>query len=170
MIRLLRFPFRLAQVGFPPVARLGDVVVHAGVAGWSWDGPPPDLPIPEVGAADEAADVESWSVDHVVVVTPELEDTVRALAKAGADERRRATVRGRPAAFLLAGVLLEVVESNVRRPMLWGLALETTEDLDAVVERWRDAGWDVTDPHDAIQPGRAIFSVRGTGLAVMTAR
>jgi hypothetical protein len=53
---------------------------------------------------------------------------------------------------------------------LYGVALVTTEPLETVILNWRSRGLDVTDPTPAIQPGRRIFTVRGTaaGLAVMS--
>jgi hypothetical protein len=79
-------------------------------------------------------------------------------------------VKGRPRAFYRVGTILEVVESPVRAPALYGVALVTEESLQAVALRWRALGIEVGDIHAAIQPGRRIFSVGAVeaGLAVMS--
>jgi hypothetical protein len=172
MLTGIRFPLDLAAVGFPPVAGFDGLVVWHGPAAWVWEGDAPSLPIEAVAAppADRVEAVDGWGVDHIVVTTPELDTTVTALGLAGADLRRFGEARGRRAAFLLAGVLIEVVEVDTGRPFLWGLALETDEPLSEVADRWRIRGWDVSDPHDAVQPGRRIMVVRNTPLAVMSRR
>lgn len=168
----IRFPLDLTSVGFPPTASIGSVVVWHGPAAWVWEGTPPAVPIEAVAPppTEDVAAVDGWGVDHVVVTTPELDVTVTALRLAGADLRRFGEARGRRAAFLLAGVLIEVVQVDSGRPFLWGLALETDEPLPEVADRWRARGWDVTDPHEAVQPGRQIMSVRHAPLAVMSRR
>jgi hypothetical protein len=66
--------------------------------------------------------------------------------------------------------VLEVIESPVRAPSIFGVALATEEPLEVIVLRWRSSGFAVDDPRSAIQPGRRIVTVRGldAGLAVMT--
>jgi hypothetical protein len=169
MLTGIRFPLDFTQVGLPAAWRLGPVTVWQGVPAWEWEGRSPDLPI-GTASAPAGEEAEGWGIDHVVVTTPDLDVTVAALISAGAALRRRALVRGRPAAFLLTSTLVEVVEIEGRPERLWGLALETSLPLADVVVRWRESGWDAGDPHDAVQPGREIFSVRGTTLAVMTKR
>jgi hypothetical protein len=113
---------------------------------------------------------EGWDLDHVVLLVPAIEDAVRELADAAGSPRLRIEVKGRPTAFFRVGPLLEVIQSPVRAPALYGIALVTTEPLEVVTLRWRSRGLDVTDPRPAIQPGRRIFTVKGTaaGLAVMS--
>ncbi|MEX1287431.1 MAG: hypothetical protein AB1Z57_05795 [Acidimicrobiia bacterium] len=155
-------------VGLP--ARLGPVVVAAGEPAWAWGGAAPDLPIDtfDVPAADPAAD---WGVDHVVVTSADVEETSDALVAVGADLRRHGhTARGGRAAFLLAGVLVEVVEVGGGPARLAGIAYETRRPLDEVVAAWRAVGVDAGDPHPAVQSGRSICSVRGAAIAVMTPR
>jgi len=164
-----RFPLDLTEVGLPPIARFGSVAVWRGLSGWQWEGTAPDLPI-EVVVAPPSVEAEGWGVDHVVVTTPDLDATVGALQSAGAEFRRAGEARGRRASFLVAGPLIEVVEVDRARTLLWGLALETDEPLEAVATAWTAAGWNLSDPHDAVQPGRRIMSVLGTPLAVMTRR
>jgi hypothetical protein len=111
-----------------------------------------------------------WDLDHVVLMVPDLEQAVAKLGDIGVSPRLRMQVRGRPAAFFRVGPLLEVIESPVRAPALYGVALVTEEPLEVVALRWRSRGRDVSDPRPAIQPGRRIISVRDTeaGLAVMS--
>lgn len=169
MLSAVRFPGPPPPgVGMP--ARFGPLVVAIGKPAWDWDGPAPDLPIDAFDGPD-AAPVADWGVDHVVVVGADLEEAVGALVAAGADLRRRGrTARGRRAAFLLAGVLVEVVEVDGGPVRLAGLAYETDRPLDEVVAAWRADGIGVGEPHPAVQPGRSICSVRGAAVAVMTRR
>ena len=155
-------------VGLP--ARLGPVVVVTGAPAWAWDGPAPDLPISTFDPPD-AESVAGWGVDHVVVVAADVTAAVDALVAAGADLRRRGrTARGGEAAFLLAGVLVEVVAVDEGPARLAGIAYETDRPLDEVVAAWRAAGVPAGDPHPAVQPGRSICSVRGAAVAAMTPR
>lgn len=155
-------------IGLP--ATFGPLVVAAGEPAWAWDGPEPDLPIDtfDVPVVDPVVD---WGVDHVVVTASDVEPVTRALVGVGADLRRHGrTARGGRAAFLLAGVLIEVVEVGGGPARLLGIAYETERPLDEVVAAWRAVGVDAGDPHPAVQPGRSICSVRGAAVAVMTPR
>jgi hypothetical protein len=123
------------------------------------------------------------AVDHVVMLTPDLDRTMGELEEQGFDLRR---VREGPTpggstrqAFFRAGEpILEVVQapegtSVARDPAgparLWGLAF-TVEDLD---EPARTLGELLGTPRDAVQPGRRIATVRpaaglGPAVAFMT--
>ncbi len=169
MIVGLRFPVSWASLGFPSLPQMGEVVLAEGAPAWSWQGTAPDLPIAAFDVPT-GTPVPGWSVDHVVVVAGRLAAAVVSLEQAGAVLRRQGEARGRPAAFLRAGCVIEVVEIGGVTPRLWGAALETAAPLEEVAARWRDAGLQVGRPHPAVQPGRRIFSVRGVGLAVMSAR
>lgn len=169
MIVGLRFPVSWARLGFPSQPLMGGVVLAEGAPAWSWEGTPPDLPIAGFDASP-GTPVPGWLVDHVVVVVGRLAAAVASLEQAGAMLRRPGEARGRPAAFLRAGCVIEVVEIGGVTPRLWGVALETAAPLEEVAARWRGVGLQVGQPHPAIQPGRRIFSVRDVGLAVMSAR
>ncbi|MFQ5517133.1 MAG: hypothetical protein ACE5E8_06115 [Acidimicrobiia bacterium] len=170
-MRLLavRLPIPWHALGFDDPASLGTTTVGGGLHGWLWDGPTPEIGVAEISmpAADEK---EGWAVDHVVVLVPHLDRALQILTLAGLDLRLRAEVRGRPTAFLRAGTVVEVIEESVAATRLYGVALVTDEPLESVALRWRSAGFDVADPHPALQPGRHILSVAdaGAGLAVMT--
>jgi hypothetical protein len=121
------------------------------------------------------------AVDHIVVMTPALDRSVRALQAAGLNLRRireQPTPAGAPrqAFFRLGAEILEVVQEpdgavgrdggEDRPARLWGLAL-SVEDLDRAVG--------LMAPHlgevrPAVQPGRRIATVRrSAGLAVPVA-
>jgi hypothetical protein len=121
------------------------------------------------------------SIDHVVVISPALERTVRALQDAGLELRRireQPTPAGAPrqAFFRLGAVILEVVQEPVEvlersggadRPAhFWGLAL-LAEELDRTVA---GLGEHVSEIRAAVQPGRRIATLRrSAGLAVPVA-
>ncbi len=164
----VRLPIDWSAFGFPSAWAAGDTVVCEGRVAWAWTGTAPDFGIAAFSAADPPP-VRGWSVDHVVLLVPGIDDAVAELQAAGAELRLRMEVRGRPTAFFRVGTVLEVIETGVTVPGLYGVALATAEPLGAVVGRWRSAGHDISDIRDAIQPGRQIFTVRGleSGLVVM---
>lgn len=164
-----RLPIDLGQLGFPDPARFGATVLASGRVGWAWDEPAPGFGIGSF-SPPEATDVAGWGMDHIVLLVPEIEEAVAELRRCGADLRLRTTVRERPTAFFRVGTLLEVIQVGVEVPGIYGVALETEEPLEEVAERWRQDGFDVSDPRAAIQPGRRILTVRGleAGLAAMT--
>ena len=115
------------------------------------------------------------AIDHVVVLTPQLDRTVGALEDAGIRLRRRRegeTGMGPPrkqAFFRIGRPILEVVEAhelNSEEPArFWGITFETA-DIDAAAELLGDK---VGRVKDAVQPGRRITTVRreaGLGLPV----
>lgn len=179
-ITALQFPIPWGQLGFPEPLRLDRTLLTEGPIGWRWDEEAPDFPVKSIGepsvgepgaqSADEGQSPADWLVDHVVVLVPDLDAAVSEMQRIGSDLRLKLAVGGRPTAFFRCGPVLEMIESPVRAPSLFGLALVTEQPLEVVVLRWRGLGWDVSDPKPAIQQGRRIFSVRGTdaGLAVMS--
>lgn len=150
----------------------------AGLAGVEPDGLPPS------GAADPPSRGTAHpngvvSIDHVVVLSPDLERTVGALRGAGLELRRvreGPTPGGseRQAFFRLGEVLLETVEAPrgsrmSERPdapaRLWGISF-LVEDIDHTVEALGEL---VSPARDAVQPGRRIAALRreaGVGTAV----
>ena len=126
------------------------------------------------------------AIDHVVVFSPTLDRTIAALQAAGLDLRRireEPTPAGAPrqAFFRLGNEILEVIQLPDDRldlaggsdapARLWGLAL-ISADIDATVAALAPhAG----APHDAVQDGRRIATVRRSAelavpVAVMTPR
>ena len=122
-------------------------------------------------------------VDHVVMLSPDLDRTVEELESQGFDLRRRRegpTPGGstRQAFFRAGEPILEVVQapegSSVARDpngpaRLWGLAFAVA-DMEQTAEALGDL---LGRPRDAVQPGRRIATLRpeaglGPAIAFMT--
>ena len=144
-------------------------VLATGDPAWAWTGTAPDLGIPLVDPVT-GNETPGWDLDHIVLLVPDLDAAADELTNAGLTPRLRIDVRGRPTAFYRVGPILEVIQSPVRSPSLFGAALVTDEPLEVVALRWRALGRDVSDPRPAMQPGRRIITVRATeaGFAVMS--
>lgn len=128
-------------------------------------GPPPAAPCAHPNGITR--------VDHIVVMTPDLDRTMAALATAGLGLRRvrETSLGGSPhrQAFYWAGAsILEVVgpaEATGDGPArLWGLALEAT-DLVATATWLGDRCGPI---RDAVQPGRRIATIRTRELGIST--
>jgi hypothetical protein len=170
----LQLPLPWETFGFPDQWLGRSVHLVTGDPAWTWSGLPPDVGIPTVEDTDTRlhtpTPVEGWAIDHVVLLVPSLQDALTTFGDIGLDPRLRMRVQDRPAAFFRAGPLLEVVESPVRNPAIYGVTLVCEEPLEAVALRWRSMGLNVSTVHAAIQPGRRIFTVHDTeaGFAVMS--
>lgn len=112
------------------------------------------------------------SIDHLVVLTDDLDRTTGALAARDVMPRRdRDAGRGRRQRFFRLGeVILELVGPVDPRgdgpARLWGLAF-TVEDIDATA---RSLAGLVGAPKDAVQPGRRIVTLHaGDGVSVPVA-
>jgi hypothetical protein len=168
--------------------RLAGADAGRGIVSWSLR----DVPTADIdglpGTASDAAAAEPGEhpngierIDHVVVVTPDLERTTAALARAGIERRRVREVpmgEGRTlhqGFFRLGGVILEVVDGMPLDPTaepapgapaaFWGLVF-VVGDLDAAAARLGDR---LGTPRDAVQPGQRIATFRreaGLGLPV----
>ena len=154
--------------GRPGIRSLGFVDVPAQLVDGVEIGPAePAEPAPASAHALGAS-----RVDHVVVMTPDLERTCGAVEAALGAPLKRVRDAGRGVVqgfFRLGEVILEVVQSPQVPPgpaALWGLVL-VVDDLEGACER---LGPDVIGlPRPAVQPGRFIASVRdsaGLGLPV----
>jgi hypothetical protein len=139
------------------------------------DSPPPPPPAAHPNGVT--------ALDHVVVISPDLDRTIGALEAAGLDLRRvreEPTPAGAPrqAFFRIGSPILEVVQEpseaaeragggTDRAAFFWGLAL-VAPDLDASVA-WL-GGDRVGEARDAVQPDRRIATLRrSAGLAVPVA-
>jgi hypothetical protein len=165
----LRLPIPWDEFDLPSPLQTRSTTLVEGPPAWKWEGGTPKFPIERCEEAEgDAAD--GWDLDHLVLLVPDLEAAVTTMADIGEAPRLRMSVKDRPTAFFRVGPLLEVIESPVRRPSLYGVALVTQDPLEVVALEWRSMGRDVTDPRPAIQPGRRIFTVRAieAGLAVMS--
>lgn len=159
-----------------------------GIVAWNLDHPSPRTvdglvhddvgdPAPPATHANGAC-----AVDHVVVGTSDLERTTAALGELGILPRR--TVTGLRAHrdsifrfFPLGTCVLEVIgppepTGSGRPARFWGVAF-VVDDLDATAATLGDR---CGDPHDAVQEGRRIASLRhedagvSVPLAFMTPR
>jgi catechol 2,3-dioxygenase-like lactoylglutathione lyase family enzyme len=150
-----------------------------GILGWTLGNEEPDAiaPAPHPNGVVR--------VDHVVLMSPDLDRTVEALRADGFELRRireGETPGGstRQAFFRIGEPILEVVQApegtSVARnpdgpPRLWGLAF-LVEDLEQTSSTLGDL---VGTPRDAVQPGRRIATLRpeaglGPAIAFMTPR
>jgi len=167
------------RLGFAPGAAIGDVRTTAGAAELALAieelraGRPDGLAL-FVTEARPVAHAQhpngAIAIDHVVALTGDMDRTLAALRDAGLEVRRERRPPEAPArqAFVNLGTLiLEVVQTGVPEPALWGVVV-VVEDLDAL-------GPLVGAPRDAVQPGRRIATVRSeaglpVALAFMTPR
>jgi len=125
----------------------------------------------ELAAADHSNGVTQ--IDHIVVLSPDLERTTSALDAARIERRRMREVETddgllRQGFFRLGEVILEVVEHRKVESgpaRFWGITFAVS-DLDAAAELLGDRLGTI---RDAVQPGRRIATVRrsaGLGLPV----
>ena len=169
LLTTIRLPINLDTFGLPERLQTSTTCIIEGDPAWAWDGPAPKLGIPTI-ANEEGTMVDGWDLDHVVLLVPDLDDAAAIMRGVLGAPRLRTAVEGRPTAFYRAGPLLEVIESPVRAPAVFGIALVTEQSLEETALAWRENGITVTRPHTAIQPGREIITVKGTnvGFAVMS--
>jgi hypothetical protein len=111
-------------------------------------------------------------LDHLVVMTPDLDRTTAALGALGIEPRRDREAGGsrRQRFFRLGEAILELIgpaEPGGGGPArLWGLAF-TVADLDATV---RTLAGQLGEPKDAVQPGRRIVTLHaGDAVSVPVA-
>lgn len=168
-ITALQLPIDWEQLGWPEHPRIGGITLTKGDPKWAWEPAAPSFPIHTMGSP-HATDIEGFWVDHVVLLVPTLDEAIATLGRVGLEPRLRMPVGGRPAAFFRAGPVLEVIESPVRQPSLFGIAVTAEEPLEGLALRWRSMGLSVGDIKPAIQPGRRIVTVYDldAGFAVMT--
>jgi hypothetical protein len=173
------------------VCRIGGVRIRlvgrdwgTGIVGWSLRGLPADGPVDGIATtrSDAAAPAPAEhangviSIDHVVLLSPNLGRTVAALAAVGVEPRRErdGQLGGRPVRqifFRFGEVIVEVVgapEATGEAPStLWGLTYVVT-DIGAAAAFFGDR----TSPvKPAVQPGRRITTLRHQdfGMSVPTA-
>ncbi|MFW2383661.1 MAG: VOC family protein [Acidimicrobiales bacterium] len=101
------------------------------------------------------------AVDHIVVITPNLATTTAEFEEHGFELRRSRPRQDQEQRFFWAGTtIIEVVGPAVAESAgpahIWGLAL-VSDDLDASKELLGDR---MSDPKEAVQPGRRIAAIR----------
>ncbi|HWU22653.1 MAG TPA: VOC family protein [Nocardioides sp.] len=113
-------------------------------------------------------------IDHLVLMTPDLDRTVTALADIGLEPRRRRDAELGGSAvqqvfYRLGEVILEVVGAPAAHgeapASTWGITF-TVADIDATAAL---LGEGVGRVKDAVQPGRRITTLRGRDLGITTA-
>ncbi|ORV41320.1 glyoxalase [Mycolicibacter engbaekii] len=171
------------------ICRVGEVRLRlagggTGILGWALRGLPQDGPLDDIptshsiaAAAEPAAHPNGvTSIDHIVLVSPNLSRTVEALGAVGLQSRRvrDAELGGRPMQqifFRLGAVILEVVgspETATDGPSsLWGITY-VVADIEATASFF---GERMLPVKDAVQPGRRIATLRhrDLGMSVRTA-
>jgi catechol 2,3-dioxygenase-like lactoylglutathione lyase family enzyme len=153
-----------------------------GILGWRLAGTEPaeidGLPVADVADAEDSDAAPHpngvTQIDHLVVLTPDLERTTAAFEEVGVERRRVREVELdegplRQGFFRLGEVILEVVEHTrveAGPARFWGITF-AVEDLDASAEF---LGERLGTIRDAVQPGRRIATVRReAGLALPVA-
>jgi predicted enzyme related to lactoylglutathione lyase len=110
-------------------------------------------------------------LEHIVVMTPVLEEAIAAQEKIGVPCKRIREAGGgaRQAFFKLEQTVIEVVGPARARPGCWGIAL-MCGDIQAAVAYARDHGLESTEPKAAIQGGliaRIVTPLDGVAIAFM---
>ena len=110
-------------------------------------------------------------LEHMVVMTPVLEDAIAAHEALGVPCKRIREAGGgtRQAFFKLERTVIEVVGPARGRPGCWGLALMCS-DIRGAVGWARDNGLEATEPKTAIQGGliaRIVSPLDGVAVAFM---
>ena len=165
----LQLPIDWTSLGWTASPSLGGITLETGDPKWAWTDSAPALSI-HVFEPAAGHPVETMSVDHIVVLVPDLGEAIGRFSRAGLEPRLRMKVRDRPAVFFRAGPVIEVIESPVRQASLYGVALASEIPLETISLEWRSRGLDVGKIKPAIQPGRRIMTIRDldAGLAVMS--
>jgi hypothetical protein len=169
-LRALRLPIDWTALGWPAHPDLGGVVLANGDPEWSWEPSAPAFPVRTM-ATPVGETVPDFTLDHVVLLVPDLERAVSTLDRVGVEPRLRMRIPGdRLAAFFRVGTVLEVIEAPVRQASLYGVAATTTLSLESLALAWRARGLEVGDVKPAVQPGRRIMTIHGfdAGFAVMS--
>ena len=177
----------VCRIGGVRIRLVGRSETGTGIVGWSLRGLPPDPSLDDLDGvpttrsdavvatpAEHANGVTA--IDHVVLMSPDLDRTVEALAAVGVEPRRQrdAELGGLPIRqifFRLGEVIVEVVGSpdtaGEGPSTLWGLTY-VVADIDATASFFGDRTAPVKD---AVQPGRRITTLRHheLGMSVRTA-
>jgi hypothetical protein len=171
------------------VCRVGGVRIRlvgrgrgAGIVGWSLRGLPSERSIVDLDGVptttSEAVATQSavhangvTAIDHIVLLSPDLNRTVESLSNIGVHPRRErdAELGGRPIRqifFRLGEVIVEVIgspETASEGPStLWGITY-VVADIDATASFFGDH----TAPiKEAVQPGRRITTLRHHELGI----
>jgi hypothetical protein len=165
----LQLPIDWTTLGWPATPILGDITLATGDPKWKLTDSTPALAI-QVFEPAAGHTVKYMTVDHIVLLVPDLDGAIGSFSRAGLEPRLRMNVQDRPAVFFRAGPVIEVIESPVRQTSLFGIAVTSEVPLETLSLEWRSRGLDVGAIRPAIQPGRRIMTIRGldAGLAIMS--
>ena len=110
-------------------------------------------------------------LEHIVVMTPSLEDAIAAHEKIGLPCKRIREAGGgvRQAFFKLEETVLEIVGPARGQPQVWGLAF-MCKNIRRAVDLARSHGLEATEPKTAIQGGkiaRIVNPLDGVAVAYM---
>jgi len=110
-------------------------------------------------------------LEHIVVMTPSLEDAIATHEKIGIPCKRIREAGGgvRQAFFKLEQTVLEIVGPSREAPQVWGLAF-MCKDIRRAVDLARAGGMEATEPKAAIQGGkiaRIVAPLDGVAIAYM---
>jgi len=149
----LRLPIDWTALGWPAHPEVGGVVLATGDPEWSWDPAVPAFAVRTMAIPDGEV-VPDFTLDHVVLLVPDLDRAVSTLDRVGVEPRLRMRIPGdRRAAFFRVGTVLEVIEAPVRQASLYGVAVATSRSLESLALAWRALGLDVGD----IKPVPRLF-------------
>ena len=115
-------------------------------------------PVQAPDAPDSEHGNGAVGLDHVVILAPDYESTVAALAARGMPLRRESERDGRRQGFRRLGpVIMEIMEASDLRgpPRFWGPVV-VVADLDAPHQRLTPH---LREPRAAVQPGRRIATL-----------
>jgi hypothetical protein len=180
-------PAATSDDGAAPAAT-SDQGTGTGIVAWSLRGLPSDDSVHDIDGIPTTSSGEEFraeplthpngvtSIDHVVLLSPDLRRTVTSLAAVGADPRRErdGELGGRPIRqifFRLGEVIVEAVGSpdtaSEGPSTLWGMTY-VVADIDATASFFGDRTAPVKD---AVQPGRRITTLRHQefGMSVRSA-
>ena len=180
-------PAATSDDGAAPAAT-SDQGTGAGIVAWSLQGLPSDDSVHDIDGIPTTSSGEEFraeplthpngvtSIDHVVLLSPDLRRTVTSLAAVGADPRRErdGELGGRPIRqifFRLGEVIVEAVGSpdtaSAGPSSLWGITY-VVADIDASAAFFCDHTGKVKG---AVQPGRRITTLRHheLGMSVRSA-
>ena len=169
ILTAIQLPIDWTLFDWPEIPSLGGVTLTTGDPKWAWEPSAPALPIHTM-EAPEAIGVAEFTIDHVVLLVPDLDGAISSFDRIGLMPRLKMQVGGRPAAFFRGGPVIEVIESPVRQASIYGLAVTYEHSLESLALSWKARGLSVGTVKDAIQPGRRIMTVHDldAGFAVMT--
>ncbi len=166
----IQLPIEWSLFGWPEIPELGGIALTTGDPKWMWEPASPAFPVHTM-EQPEAFAVAGFTIDHVVLLVPDLDVGIGTFDRIGLEPRLKMKVGGRPAAFFRAGPVIEVIESPVRQASIYGIAVTTDHSLESLALAWKAKGLALGIVKDAIQPGRRIMTVHDldAGFAVMTA-